>query len=155
MCSFSKMQRDMQSPLQTEHPCKNLDGLPNSSFKEKKIINKNQAKSKQLNLQSQKKKRNTDIQIHPVYPATEVSSREMLMTNYCPKELSSAPSYLNLATAATTACITGKTYEDISTQFRHSLPPLSAKIMRCDQKDSDMRCAENKLLIRSSGNTVR
>lgn len=46
--------KDVQSPLQIEHPCKSLDGLPN---RKKKIRNKNQAESKQLNLQSQKKKK--------------------------------------------------------------------------------------------------
>lgn len=55
-----------------------------------KTKTRTQAGSKQLNLESQKK--NTDVQLHPVCPATEeVSSGE---TGYGPKELSSAPSSL-------------------------------------------------------------
>lgn len=83
--------KDVQSTLQIEHPCKNLDGLPNRKKKKKEIKIKLKASSL---IYKARKKRNTDIQFHHVCPATEVSSREMLMTNYCPKELSSAPSYL-------------------------------------------------------------
>jgi len=113
-----------------------LDGLPNSSFKGGKQRKKKKFKLEvSSSIQKTRKKKNTDVQLHPVCPAAQVvSSREILMTSYGPEELSSAPSSPKVGYG----CDNSMCYWEDTWGYKYTIPTAAA-ISACQTQSKVVR----------------